>query len=68
MRSLRALAANPITEWLTAILNFAVALVAALTLIAKLPILPPDVLTVIASIVVALNTIIAWLKLLIPAS
>ena len=68
MRNLRALAVNPITEWAQAILDFVTAIVAILTLFAGLPILPPEVLAVIASIVVTLNGIIVWLKLLVPAS
>lgn len=66
-RKLRALADNPITDWLKGILNFAVAVVAVLTLLMKLPILPPDIVAILVSIMAILNTIIEWLKLLIPA-
>lgn len=66
-RRLRALADNPVVDWLKGILNFAVAVVAVLTLLMKLPILPPDVVAILVSIMAILNTIIEWLKLLIPA-
>lgn len=65
---LRALADNPITNWATAILNLLVAVVAILTLLMNLPILPPEVVAALVSIVAVLNTIIQFLKLLIPAS
>lgn len=67
-RRLRALADNPVVDWLKGILNFAVAIVAVLTLLLKLPILPPDVVAILVSIMAILNTIIEWLKLLIPAT
>lgn len=58
---------NPIVEWVTAILNFLVALAAILTLVAHLPILPPEAATVLLQVIVVLDTIIAWLRL-IPVS
>lgn len=67
MRSLRALAANPITEWIQAILNLATAVVAILTLLMNVPVVPPEIVAILVSVVAVLNTIIEWLKLLIPA-
>jgi len=66
-RSLRAFADNPIVTWAKALLNLATAIVAVLVLLMQLPILPPEVVAIIVSVVAILNTLIEWLKLLIPA-
>jgi hypothetical protein len=68
LKSVRALADNPVVIWAKALLNLATALVAVLTLFLNVPILPPEVVQVIATIIVSLNAVIEFLKLLVPAS
>ena len=68
LRSLRVLADNPIVTWAKALLNLATAVVAVLTLFLNVPIMPPEVIQVIATIIVSLNAIIEFLKLLIPVA
>ncbi len=63
----RAFVTNPIVEWGMAILNFLVALVALLTLVAHIPVLPPEVATTLLQVIVWLDTVIALLRRLIPA-
>lgn len=64
---LRALADNPVTNWAKALLNLATAVVAVMTLLMNLPILPPEVVAIVVSVVASLNAVIEFLKLLIPA-
>jgi hypothetical protein len=67
MLRIRAFADNPVTNWAKALLNLCVAVVAVLTLLMSVPILPPEVVAWLISIMAVLNTVIEFLKLLIPA-
>jgi hypothetical protein len=67
-QKLRAFADNPVTDWAKALLNLATAFVAVLTLLMNVPILPPEIVAALVSIVAVVNTIIEFLKLLIPAA
>lgn len=68
LKSLRAVAENPITQWATVLLNLCTAIVAVLTLLMNTPIVPPEVVAVLVSVVAVLNTIIGFLRILVPAS
>ena len=66
MRSLRAVAADPITDWVMALLNLLTGVVAILALVMQLPIVPPDIAVWLVTVVAVLNTVIAFLKKLVP--